>query len=90
MEDKELSAWLCLCLTPGISSKNIRTLLQLFGSAEAVFNSQADQTIVQGKKLKRLLGFCRTQAGKPELKKKSSSNITLEANRKPLHYYTSL
>jgi DNA processing protein len=70
MQDKELTAWLYLCQTPGLNNQNIRFLLQHFGNAEAIFNSKVIQHLAKEDKLFRFVDLCRAQKAKPDIKKK--------------------
>lgn len=70
MQDQQLSAWLSLCLTPSLSNKSIRFLLQYFKNAEDIFNSRIDRQSAKEEGFMRLIKHCRSHRSKPEINKK--------------------
>ncbi|MBN4075074.1 MAG: DNA-protecting protein DprA [SAR86 cluster bacterium] len=68
MEEKELSAWLSLCLTPDISNKSIRFLLQHFNNnVEQIIHPRRHE---KNKEICSLVAQCRAHKAKPETNKK--------------------
>ena len=58
MKDKALSAWLRLCLIPGLSNKNILNLLQQVGTAEEIFSPIRSQLTNADPDVLRLIKHC--------------------------------
>ena len=70
MEEKELSAWLSLCMTPELNNKSIHFLLQHFASAVQVFDNKVLPANYMEKDALRLIDRCRANKAKPETNKK--------------------
>lgn len=77
MEDKELSAWLSLCLTPELSNKNIRFLLQYFTSAAKIFDEKISLDKNLEKEALRLISLCRACKAKPDTNNKNSTSVAV-------------
>lgn len=87
MKDKELSAWLSLCMTPELSNKNTHLLLQHFTNAAKIFDEKLSLDKNLGKEVLGLISLCRARKANPDTNKKIQQALQWR-NQKQHHLIT--